>query len=261
MLHFALIGEKLGHSLSVPIHRELYRLLGLDADYQLIEIPKEGFEAQVPQLLRELDGMNVTIPYKQRIMPLLEQIDPRAARIGAVNTVTTRGVLCGHNTDAAGLRALMEHHGILPRGLRCCILGTGGSSHTARVVLEEMGAASVTLVSRHPSEDAISYEQLAREGCAEFIVNTTPAGMWPNVDGCPLTEEQLGAVLPRVKGVVDIIYNPPETRLTAAAKHRGIPACTGLYMLVHQAVEAEKLWLNMDISADITGRIAETIHL
>ena len=261
MLQFALIGERLGHSLSVPIHRALYRHLGLDAEYRLVEIPPEDFDTAVPALMKGLRGMNVTIPYKQRIMPLLDAVDERAGRIGAVNTVTIGQTTCGHNTDAAGVRALMERYGLLPGGLDCYCLGTGGSSHTVRTVLEEMGARSVTLVSRHPEAGEISYEQLSQVMDGGFLVNTTPAGMWPRVEGCPLTDDQLARVMPRCRGVVDIIFNPAETRLTAAAKAHGVPACTGLYMLIHQAVEAERLWLERDIPADMTDRIAGEITL
>lgn len=261
MLHFALIGEKLGHSLSVPIHTAIYRHLGIQADYRLVEIPREGFEAQVTALLAQVDGINITIPYKQRIMPLLDSVDARAQAIGAVNTVVKRPSTCGYNTDAAGLRAMMEHHRLLPAGLPCYCLGTGGSSHTVTAVLREMGAASVTLVSRHPGANAISYDQLARTFDGGMIINTTPAGMWPQVQGCALNEEQLAAVLPKASGVVDIIFNPAETHLTTAARAHGVPSCTGFYMLIHQAVEAERLWLDCPIPDDMTERLAREITL
>lgn len=260
MLHFALIGEKLGHSLSVPIHMAMYRRLGIDADYRLIEIPRDGFEAHAREVIRSVDGFNITIPYKQMIMPLLDGLDDNAASIGAVNTVTIGEKTCGHNTDAAGFRGMLEHYGIEPRGQRCYCLGCGGASKAVVHVLRQMGASEVKLVSRHPQGDEISYDQLYQE-FEGVMVNSTPAGMFPHPEGCPIADDQLQSVMHRATGVADLIYNPEETRLTAAARAQGVPACTGLYMLIDQAVEAEKLWLGRDLPHDLTAALMQEIHL
>ena len=158
MKHYALIGEKLGHSLSRPIHEAIFTHLGIDADYRIIEIPREAFAPQVTQLLAGLDGFNVTIPYKQDVMPLLDAVDPLAERIGAVNTVVCGGKK-GYNTDAAGFMGMLTHYGIDVAGApHCFILGSGGTMKTVRASLWEMGARGVTVVSRHPgAEDEISY--------------------------------------------------------------------------------------------------------
>lgn len=259
MLHFALLGEKLGHSLSVPIHMHLYRRLGLSADYRLVEIPRDRFEEEAAQALQTFHGLNVTIPYKQAIMPLLDGVDSRAAAIGAVNTVTTHGERCGHNTDAAGFIGMLRHAGIDPAGKPCYCLGSGGASKAAVYALREMGAASVTVVSRHPEGDEIGYEQLCRE-FEGVLVNCTPAGMFPHPEGCPISDDALGSVMRRATGVADMIYNPPQTRLTAAAAACGVPACTGLYMLVRQAVEAEKLWLERDLPSGMTEDLMRDLN-
>ena len=261
MRRFALIGEKLGHSASVPIHRAIWRETGIEADYRLVEIPRDDFTVRVQQLMRETDGFNITIPYKVDIMPLLSHVDSAAAAMGAVNTVVCGEHPHGHNTDAPGLAAMLRHYGMDPAGQPVWILGTGGASKAARYVAEAMGASEVHLVSRTPHDGACSYDELAERGSG-LVINCTPAGMHPRPDLCPLTPPQAERLFPRLTGVCDMIYNPPETVLTHRAKAAGIPACTGLYMLVEQAVEAERLWLpDIDIPADMTARVLKELTL
>ena len=259
MLHFGLIGEHLGHSLSVPIHRAMFRRLGIDADYRLFEIPREGFDGRVEALMQQLDGFNITIPYKQDVMPLLDAVSSAARAIGAVNTVRCRD-RAGFNTDAPGFAAMLRHHGMDPAGQKCFVLGTGGASKAVVAALASMGAAEITLVSRTARPGVITYEELP-EAFSGLLINCTPAGMWPNIDGCPLTEAALRLALPKATGVADIIYNPPETKLTRAAKAAGVPACTGMAMLIAQAVEAEKHWLDMPIPDDMTDFLLKELTL
>lgn len=260
MRHYALIGEKLGHSLSAPIHQAIFQRLGIKADYRLIEVPREDFSPTVSRLIQEMDGINVTIPYKQDVMPLLETIAPEALAIGAVNTVVKGRHICGHNTDIYGFTAMLEHFGIDPAGQRCYVLGGGGTSKTACAALARMGAKSVTVVSRRPQEGQINYQQLNEE-FSGILVNTTPAGMLYQKDPCPIAESDLPGILARAQGVADVIYNPPETPLTAAAKAAGVPACTGLYMLIHQAVAAEALWQERSMPEDLTETLMKELKL
>lgn len=260
MKHYALIGEKLGHSLSVPIHQAIFERLHIDADYRLIEIPKDEFSPTVRRLIAELDGFNVTIPYKQDVMPLLDAIVPEAQAIGAVNTVVKGAQVCGHNTDILGFTAMLRHYGIDPAGLPCYVLGGGGTSKTACAALERMGAKSVTVVSRRPGAGQIDYAQL-NEAFSGILVNTTPAGMLYQKDPCPIDQAALPGILARAKGVVDVIYNPPETPLTAAAQAAGVPACTGLYMLIDQAVAAESLWQGYPMPDDLTETLMKELKL
>lgn len=259
MLHFGLIGGRLGHSLSVPIHEAIWRHLGVKADYRLIEIPPEKLSRQIPALLQELDGFNVTIPYKQDVMPYLASLSPAAESIGAVNTVRCCD-RAGFNTDAPGFVAMLHHHGIDPRGQRCFILGTGGTSKAVTAALRYMGAAEITLVSRTAREGVITYDELP-ERFSGLLINCTPVGMWPHTDACPLTEDALRIMLPRAASVVDVIYNPPETRLTLAAKAAGVPACTGMAMLIAQAVEAEWRWLSMPFPDDLIDTLLKELKL
>ena len=162
MRRYALLGERLGHSYSVPIHQAIFRILGLEADYRLLEIPRGELGARFPALCRELDGMNVTIPYKEEVMPLLDGVDDFARQVGAVNTVLCRdGVSRGYNTDVAGFMAMLERYGIPVAGHPAYVLGTGGASQAARTALKALGAASVTLVSRKPEPGELGYGELA----------------------------------------------------------------------------------------------------
>ena len=258
--HFALLGEHLGHSLSVPIHRAILRRIGEADDYRLAEVPREAFLREVPRLMETLDGFNVTIPYKRDVLPLLDELDPAAARIGAVNTaVRQSGRWLGCNTDAAGFAAMLRMRGMPVRGLPCWVLGTGGASAAVAVALEDLGAARVQLVSRNPGPGAVGYDQFVREA-AGLLVNATPAGMMGQASPCPLTPDQLEQVLPRLSGVADLIYNPPETPLLRAAARQGLPVCNGWTMLVAQAVAAEQLWQGRALPENLTEAIAQEVQ-
>ena len=260
MKHYALIGEKLGHSMSVPIHEAIFRHMGIEADYRLVELSREGFRQGVAELMQSMDGFNVTIPYKQDVIPLLHSIDPAARAIGAVNTVLTGDSCRGFNTDVSGFTTMLRMHGISPEGRPCYVLGGGGTSRTACTALRQMGASRVTVVSRQPAEGQIGYDQLTEE-FSGILVNTTPAGMWPRVDGCPVSADALPSILRRAEGVADVIYNPPETVLTAAAKKYDVPACTGMSMLIAQAVEAESIWQGFPMPEDLTPTLVKELKL
>ncbi|MGN0779363.1 MAG: shikimate dehydrogenase family protein [Aristaeellaceae bacterium] len=261
MKHYALIGEHLGHSMSVPIHEAIFRRLGIDADYRLVELPRDGFAQGARRLMDEVDGFNITIPYKQDIMPLLDAVDDAAQTIGAVNTVALNGRAIGYNTDVPGFAAMLRMHGIDPAGQPCYVLGTGGASKAVVAALRRMGAAQVTLVSRTPKgDDTIDYARLTDE-FSGVLVNTTPAGMLYQQDTCPIREDALPGILRRATGVADIIYNPPETVLTRAAKSMGVPACTGMTMLIAQAVEAESIWQGYPMPANLTQTLDKELKL
>lgn len=261
MKHYALIGEYLGHSMSVPIHEAIFRRLGIDADYRLVELPRDGFVEGARRLMDEVDGFNITIPYKQDIIPLLSGLDDAARAIGAVNTVSLDGPAVGYNTDVPGFAAMLRMHGIDPQGQPCYVLGTGGASKAVVAALHRMGAQRVTLVSRSPrGEGVIDYDRLAEE-FSGVLVNTTPAGMLYQQDTCPIREDALPGILRRATGVADIIYNPPETVLTAAARRLGVPACTGMTMLIAQAVEAESIWQGYPMPDGLTETLDKELKL
>ena len=241
-----LIGEKLGHSFSREIHEALGRYA-----YELIELSPSELDAFLTA--RQFDGINVTIPYKQAVIPYLDELSPRAAAIGAVNTVVNRGgKLYGDNTDFGGLAGLIRRMGLDLTGKTVLIAGTGGTSKTAKAVAESLGAAQVHRLSRSGRDGALTYEAAyAHYGDAELLIHTTPAGMYPDLEGCAVDLERL----PKLQGVVDVVYNPLTTRLVREARRRGIKAENGLYMLVAQAVLAAEQFTGAPFGGEVTERI------
>ena len=246
-MKYGLIGEHLSHSFSGEIHR----LLGAP-DYELVELSPETVADFFAK--RDFIGVNVTIPYKETVLPLLDEITSEAAAIGAVNTVLNRGGrLIGHNTDFAGLSALFDRVGTDPAGKKVLILGTGGTARTALAVCRARGAAAVLRVSRSAKPDAVTYDEAYRAHAdADIVVNATPVGMYPEAENCPLDVSRFS----RLSAVIDAIYNPLRTHLVLAARARGIPAEGGLYMLAAQGVAAAGLFLGRDFPADT----AEKLH-
>ena len=248
-----LIGERLGHSHSKTLH-------GLLADYRydLIELAPEELGAFLQK--GEFDGLNVTIPYKQAVIPYLRELTPAARAIGSVNTIVRRpdGTLFGDNTDAYGLGVITGRAGMAFAGEKTLILGSGGTAKTARHVVEAAGGEAVT-VSR---TGETNYENLERHADAAWLINATPVGMYPKNGASPVELDRL----PKVRGVADVIYNPEKTALILAAQAKGIPAVSGLSMLVAQAREAAELFAGHAIPAgrveDIVSEIgAQTLNL
>ena len=228
-MKYGLIGEKLGHSYSKIIHR----MLG-NSEYELREIAPNDLD----KFMREKDflGINVTIPYKQAVIPYLDEIDESAKNIGAVNTIVNRdGKLYGYNTDYYGMIELFHHAKVDPHGKKAVILGSGGTSKTAKAVLTTLGAKEILTVSRSGEGDTITYGELyEKHSNTEIIVNTTPIGMYPNIYGCPIDISNFSSLT----GVIDAVYNPINTTLVQNARNVEASAEGGLYMLVGQAAVA-----------------------
>ena len=233
-MEYGLLGEKLGHSFSPQIHRDL-----AGYDYQLLPTPPEAVEDLFAR--RAFQGLNVTIPYKQTVMPLCDEVDPRAAAIGAVNTVVNRnGRLTGYNTDIDGFLYMARRAGVDMAGKKVVILGSGGTSRTARAAAGELGAREIITVSRHGEDN---YQNLSRHADAQVLVNTTPVGMYPNWGQSPVSLESF----PALEGVLDVVYNPLRTALLLQAEERGLPRSCGLPMLVAQAKRAAELFTGQNI--------------
>lgn len=237
---YGCIGEKLGHSFSREIHQRL-----ADYTYELKELTPEELVAFMEE--KAFSAINVTIPYKQDVIPYLYEISPQAKAIGAVNTIVNRdGKLYGYNTDFFGMRALIRRAGIEVGGKKVLILGSGGTSRTARAVAQDLNAREILVVSRTGNE-GITYEDARiHHADAEIIVNTTPCGMYPNIRTVPLNIDDY----PCLEGVVDAVYNPLRTELVMRAAERGIPAVCGLYMLVAQAAFAVEFFLDTTVPAE-----------
>ena len=237
-MKYGLIGERLGHSFSKVIHNHLG-----NNEYELCEVAR----GNLGRFMEASDflGINVTMPYKEEVIPYLHWIDEPAEKIGAVNTVIKRdGKLYGYNTDYYGLMDLICHAGVGVKGKRCVILGSGGTSKTAAEVLRALGAKTVLKASRSARDGGVSYDELMENHTdAQIIVNTTPVGMYPDVDGCPINVEKFKSL----EGVIDAVYNPINTTLVQNARGMGVKAEGGLYMLVGQAVHAAELFSDSHI--------------
>lgn len=252
MKTFALIGYPLGHSMSGVIHKELFRISKMDAQYKLIEINPDDLNSSFDEL-KQLNGFNVTIPHKINIIPNLNSLSERAQLFGAVNTVDNKnGMSVGYNTDCHGFLRALDMSGITLGG-KVLLCGSGGVS---RMFAFEsvMAGADLTIAVREADIDAgnaikqeikdkldkdvdIVLLQHAPVGC-DLVINGTPVGMHPYVDACPVDER----VVKSAKAVFDAVYNPEETLFIRYAKEAGIKYCNGLPMLVWQAAVAEEIW-------------------
>ena len=241
MMRYGLIGEKLGHSFSKIIHEKL-------ADYTYDLIPLSLEELDVFMYEKEFSAINVTIPYKETVIPYLDKVDPKAAKMGAVNTVVQRnGKLFGYNTDYFGFRYMLEHNHILIAGKKVLVLGRGGASKAVIAVLEDMGAAEIHTIYYKIAEDSISYETCyALHTDAQVIVNTTPVGMYPNSGHTPIDLTPFT----KLEAVADVVYNPLRTRLVLDAEEKGCQAIGGLEMLVGQAKYAVEIFLDQSLPED-----------
>lgn len=238
---YGLLGRKLGHSWSVPIHKAL----GC-ADYRLIELEPE----QLGDFLRREDigGLNVTIPYKRDVMQFCDVIDPAAETIGSVNTLVRRdGRLYGYNTDIDGFLYMLRRAKISLAGKKVLILGSGGASLTAQAAARQEGAREIAVLSHSD----LDHCEFINHRDAEALVNTTPVGMWPALDGLSMNLRNL----PSITDVVDVIYNPGRTSLLLQAEEmdgepryrRHFRWTGGLPMLVQQARRAEELFFGRSI--------------
>jgi shikimate dehydrogenase len=253
-----LLGHPVRHSVSPAMHAAAFRELGIDARYDLRDVPLDDLGLAIARL-REPNvlGANITVPHKQAAMPYLDEIAEAAAEIGAVNTICNRqGRLVGYNTDAPGFLAALAEAGFDPRGATVALLGAGGAARAVAHALAEADAAELFILNR-TSDRAVSLAQalVARFGARAYwglpatrqqleewvprcalVVNCTTLGMHEPVSPLPSSALRPGML------VVDIIYNPPRTRLLAEAEAAGARTQNGLPMLVHQAAAAFALW-------------------
>lgn len=226
---YGLLGERLAHSRSPRLHE----LLGGEG-YELWPTPPDRLDAFMRA--RDFDGLNVTIPYKRAVLPYVDELSETARRVGCVNTIVKRadGTLYGDNTDVYGFTVMARRAGIDFRGEKTLILGSGGAGLAVRDAVAAAGGKPV-IISRSGADN---YESIERHADAAYVVNATPVGMYPDVGASPLDL----ARLPRLRGVLDVIYNPLRTALIKAAEARGLVCAGGITMLVYQAARARELF-------------------
>lgn len=242
MRYYGIIGYPLAQSFSAKYFNEKFATEGIDAEYSLYPLDNEQWTKnngqKVYQLLDYLDGCNVTLPYKQMIIPYLARLDETAEEIGAVNVVYKR---VGYNTDCIGfmesIRPLLREY-----DKQALILGTGGASKAVCYGLRKLGIIP-TLVSRTPQNGMLDYKDLNKENMNQhtIIVNCTPLGMFPNTDACPNIPYEL---ISARHLLFDCIYNPAETLFLSKGKAQGASIMNGMEMLVGQAKAAWKIWSN-----------------
>ena len=250
-MKYGCIGEHLKHSFS----KEIHSYIG-DYEYEIKELEKD----EVDSFMKEADflAINVTIPYKQTVIPYLYYIDESAKLIGAVNTIVNKnGKLYGYNTDFFGMKRLAEYAEIDFKGKKVLILGTGGTSKTAYAVAKSCDAKEIVKVSRNESKEAVLYTDVYKKHSdAEIIINTTPVGMFPNIFDKPIEIDKF----PNLCGVIDAIYNPQNTPLILEAKKRKIKAIGGLFMLVAQGIRASEYFLDKKYDEELFEEVFSKIE-
>lgn len=250
-MEYGLLGEKLGHSFSKEIHEALGKY-----QYDLCEVSQDHFDEFMKN--KDFKAINVTIPYKEKVIPYLSYIDDTAKKIGAVNTiVNVDGQLHGYNTDYYGVLDLIKQLDLNVEGKTALILGTGGTSKTTKAVLEDLKIGKVYFVSRKKTDCTITYAECCNYyNDIDIIVNTTPVGMYPNNDELILDIDNFN----KLEAVIDVIYNPIKTKITQAAEKKNIKTINGLYMLVAQAVHASSIFLNEEYNELNTKEIYQKIY-
>lgn len=262
MEFLGVLGEKLPHTYSPIINKRIMELINVDGAYKKFELPQGNMHKFIDGVKTlDIRGFNITIPYKEEVIPFLDYISDEAKNIGAVNTVVNKdGKLCGYNTDYFGFHSTLKIANIDVKGKTTVILGSGGASKAIREVLLDDGAEEVYIVSRNPQDSSeksenkrvklINYEQLS-ELSGYLLVNSTPVGMYPKVGISPVGEE----IIEKFEAVVDIVYNPTETEILRKARSLGKISIGGLYMLVGQAVKAEEIFHQVEIDKEIINII------
>ena len=255
MRHFGLIGKSLGHSFSAKFFNGKFRAEQIDADYQLFEIEDV---ANIDSIIEEhnLEGFNVTIPYKETIIPHLDGLTKEAHEIGAVNCVVIKnGQKIGHNTDLVGIEASLHWLDIdsEPK-LKALILGTGGASKAMQYALKKRDIEFM-VVSRSEERGDITYSNLTADIVAEhkLIINTTPVGMFPEVENAPTIDySAIGAE----HRLFDLVYNPAKTQFLARGEERGAKTMGGMLMLQTQAIASWHLWNERVTDEECEGPVA-----
>jgi shikimate dehydrogenase len=235
MRHFGIIGYPLLHSFSAKYFNEKFQKEQIEAEYSLYPIVENEFE-RVKDLLDRLDGMNITLPYKQTIIPYLKGLDETAETIGAVNVVHNH---IGYNTDCLGFMESIQPL-LRPYDRKALVLGTGGAAKAICYGLKKLHIEP-TLVSRTPNEQAIGYDAVDQSimDTHSIIINCTPLGMLPDIESCPNIPYEL---ITNRHLLFDCIYNPEETLFLKKGRLQGASTQNGMGMLIGQAIAAWKIW-------------------
>ncbi len=251
---YGLFGEKLSHSFSPNIFNILFKKYDLNGTYSTYEINKDNFKNAVKSIKTlGINGVNVTIPYKIDVIEQLDEVDESVEKIGACNCIKIYdGKSKGYNTDYYGVLDALNFNDIDVKNKDCVVLGSGGASKSVVSLLKDLNAKSITVVKRNSNIEKIDdvnfidYNQLEKIEKAYLLVNTTPVGMYPNVDESPVSKD----IISKFEVCFDAVYNPLETKFLAYANELEIKTINGLYMLVGQAINAFTIFNGIEISKD-----------
>lgn len=251
-MKYGLIGEHLGHSFSKQIQTRIAEIENVkDYDYQLVELDKEEFKEFMEK--KDFKGINVTIPYKKDVIPYLDEMDESAKAIGAVNTIiNVDGKLKGYNTDFGGFLYMVKAHNVHMEGKKVLIIGNGGACAAVKAVCKHENAKDIVIVSRSANRGAIGYDEMYTSHLdADIVVNTSPAGMFPNIANAPIDVSWFH----KLECVLDVVYNPILTRLCFEAQEADIKRVIGLEMLIAQAKYTFEIFENMSFDDSIIDEI------
>ena len=272
MKRFALLGEPLGHSLSPALHKAIYRQLEIDdASYRTVEMPEERLRSFFTGFkVGGFDGVNVTIPHKATVIPLLNEVDSKAKLINAVNCINRDGnMLTGYNTDMLGFAYSLGQHNIELVGGDFLLIGAGGTAGAMAAVLAEGEANSITILNRTPENaeslqniisavndqikvDVIDAEKLLNRATKmDCVINATSVGMSPETSSSPISDELAAKLFSEKNVAFDAIYNPIQTQFLKSAEKHGATTINGLQMLVAQAVYSLEIWMGGNIVAHV----------
>ncbi|SEF81513.1 shikimate dehydrogenase [Caloramator fervidus] len=262
---FGLLGKKLSHSKSPEIHFAILNELKIKGGYYIFEVDeinlKKAFEAFK---VLKVKGINVTIPYKIKVMEFLDDLSYEARLIGSVNTIKFKdGYAIGYNTDYYGFKYSLERYGIEGKNKTVCVLGSGGAARSVIQVFKDLNAREIVVVTRQKNGKVIDgvkvidYEDVSSFKGADILVNCTPLGMYPDVNFSPLDKKDII----KFEKVFDLIYNPSETLLMKYAKEFNIPCYNGFYMLLLQAIKSQEIWNEIYISDEFVDRIIKNVNI
>jgi shikimate dehydrogenase len=258
---YGIIGRKLSHSLSPKIHNTLFKTLNIEGAYKLFEVEKDELDKAVDSLkILKIKGVNVTIPYKQDVMKYLDFISEEAKKIGAVNTIYLNdGKLHGYNTDYFGFGTIVKNNDVKVKDNVAMVLGNGGAAKAVITYLLDEGVKKLYLVSRRKNNNSIydddriefkTYDDISNVK-GDILINTTPLGMYPNMDEVAVNED----IISNFHTLIDIIYNPKETKFLKIGKALNKKICGGIEMLVGQAIKAEEIWQGHSLDSNITQKL------
>lgn len=269
MEKYALIGHPLGHSMSPLIHEKLFELSGKnDTSYELVDISSEKFPESI-ELIKTFKGLNVTIPHKQNVIPFMDELGASAERYNSVNCIQNNGKLIGYNTDCDGFLMSAEK---LPISENVAVLGCGGVGRmiaietalhggklTLAVIPQDIRNAQILMaeiISKCNDASIKIVDITTLDEGFDLVVNATPVGMYPKVDGCAVSD----SVIEKSRSFFDVVYNPTETLLMKKARTQGKIAIGGASMLVYQAVKAHEIWYGGTFETEDINKIITAVE-